>query len=328
MKESCLTLSDDNCRTLFEAAKKLVGDRMSLQLFANSRITQSLFDFAGDIFSAELPRIEENLADPRLGVIGVDIPVFTDNVEPSQEALSGAIVSLALTGAVMTPLLDVLNKTPFSLHNSSIENEKVLQKLELAFNTPSEKLGVHSDGVLRANGVYVPHTLMLYNLLLGYECPGSFYWTPMATWSERSRWAERIGVNRCFSFKPSPIVYGDSARGETTILHDQVIEAPIFWEDSCNSTVFLNGEVLGSEADREAVRAMKQSIGKAPRISISQRLRRMILVKNSAGFHSRDVFEKPFSTLKYTRSMIRCVDGAGFKVASKRVCSDEKLAAI
>jgi len=233
--------------------------------------------------------------------------------DASFAAFERAVIALGLSGVIQEPALDGVNGTPFTLYNASLRNEKALSSVGLAFNTPSEKLGFHSDGMIGCGGIYVPNTLMIHNLLVAYECPGNFYWAPSVSWPERDRFEDLFGLNRKFRIAITPIAYGDGVK-LLKIVGEREIEAPIFWGNGKDRAVFLNGEVLSQEAP--LIAEMRDSIAwTADKFRVPQRLGRTVFIRNSAGFHARDVMQRPLEGTKYTRSMIRSVDRRGFQIA-------------
>jgi hypothetical protein len=256
------------------------------------------------------------LSDPDCGIIALDIPSGIEQ-NPTADTLMGAVIAAAVGTGFMTPTIDVRNGTPFTLYNASADNEAALKQAGVKFFSPNEKLGFHTDGRISGEAVYVPETLLIYNILIAYRRPGNFYWVPFNLWTEKDRFAEALGWNTAYRFEMTPIVYSGSA-GQVSASAAKAIEAPIFWrDDQGNSAIFMNGEVIGKAGElgefrRELVESMKDSISSNPaRLAIPQKARRLLLMNNTAGFHARDIFNDPIAGTRYTRSFMRSVSMEG-----------------
>lgn len=262
--------------------------------------------------------VEGNLEDPSCGIVAIDVPEGVgDNV--NEDAKYGAIIAVCMFARFMTPTIDSLNQTPFTLYSASLDNERQLQNAGVKFFSPSEKLGFHTDGRLDGPSVYIPKFIALYNLLIAYRRPGDFYWIPFNLWDDRDRHAERIGWNIPYKFALTPIVYSNSEAISNK--GPRIIEAPIFTKGVTGEmNVFMNGEVVGlSSGDDNAATAsaaaMKDSISRnGRRYCIPQRTRRILIMKNTAGFHARDILEEPIENTKHTRSFIRTISMEGPKI--------------
>jgi hypothetical protein len=263
--------------------------------------------------------VHDSLDDPHCGIIAVDVPQGLATTATA-DAVMGAVVAAAVATRFMTPALDVRNGTPFTLYTASSRNEAQLKQAGLKFFSPTEKLGFHTDGLIRNDAIYVPQYLALYNILVAYRRPGNFYWAPFSLWSEFESYGERLGWNVPYRFAMTPIVYAGSI-GEAAPPAPRLIEAPIFWRDETGqSAVFLNGEVTGpapgaGQCDMEQVIGMKDSIAaRSLRLALPQRARRLLLMNNTAGFHARDIFADPIADVRYTRAFIRSVSLEGPRI--------------
>lgn len=306
-----LVLCQSAFRDFQESLRSFLGYPRSLQTLQDPGICDHLYHSAAFFFEKEIQEVLLKLDDPHLGIAAIDIPQL-DAVSPTEDALLGAITAVGLNGNILLPVLDTINLTPFTVHNASYLNEKALANAGLAFNTPSEKLGFHSDGLFKEDGLSIPHTLMIYNLWISYKEPGNFYWVPTSSWRERKKYEEIFGINQNYTIEMTPIAYGDGD-GKMLISSSPVVEAPVFWSENSSNSIFLNGRVIGRE---ECVLEMKESISKqATPFAIPQRSRRILFARNSSGFHARDIFEKPIPGFKYTRCMIRSVDQSGHSIA-------------
>ncbi|CAH1653243.1 conserved hypothetical protein [Hyphomicrobiales bacterium] len=264
--------------------------------------------------------IRDRLDDTGSGFVGIDVPQGIAS-EPATDALMGSVIASAIISAFMMPLLDPRNGTPFTVYTASPDNEEALQKAGVKFYAPTEKLGFHTDGMLKNSAVYVPRYIGLYNIVIAYNKPGCFYWVPFAAWPQFDEWAGVLGWNRAYRFEATPIVYaGALDRAEEA--GARIIEAPVFWRDTSGDerAVFMNGDLQGpvdgdGDFDSRLVQRMKQSIAcDARRIALPQRQRRLFLMNNTAGFHARDLFDAPIPGARYTRSFLRSVASEGPRI--------------
>jgi hypothetical protein len=308
----------DACREFIDT---LVADGLmlsSLDVLKDQRIFDAHRE-AIDRLTVDLYMpVHDSLDDPKCGIIGVDVPPGLA-ARPTTDAVMGAVIAAAVAARFMTPALDVRNGTPFTLYTASAHNEARLKQAGLKFFSPNEKLGFHTDGLIRNDAIYVPRYLALYNILIAYRRPGNFLWVPFSLWPDFERYGESIGWNVPYRFAMTPIVYS-GVLGQPSPPAPRFIEAPIFWRDDEQQAVFLNGEVIGptSAADRfdmDHLIGMKESISaRSTRLAIPQRPRRLLLLNNGAGFHARDVFADPMPGMRYTRSFMRSVSIEGLRV--------------
>jgi hypothetical protein len=309
----------DACREFIDA---LVADGLvlsSLDVLKDQRIFDAHRD-AIDRLTVDLYMpVHDSLDNPKCGIIGVDVPPELAT-RPTADAVMGAVIAAAVAARFMTPALDVRNGTPFTLYTASAQNETRLKQAGLKFFSPNEKLGFHTDGLIRNDAIYVPRYLALYNILIAYRRPGNFHWVPFSLWPDFERYGESIGWNVPYRFAMTPIVYS-GVMGQASPPAPRFIKAPIFWRDGGQQqAVFLNGEVIGPASatarfDMGHLIDMKDSISmRSARLAVPQRARRLILMNNGAGFHARDVFADPVPDVRYTRSFMRSVSTEGLRV--------------
>lgn len=83
---------------------------------------------------------------------------------------------------------------------------------------------------------------------------------------------------------------------------------------------FINGTVANprvAKVQEELLTRMKESIARNNfRISVAQKERRIIFVRNDHGFHARDIFESPLPGLDLSRVFLRAVGKAGVSYPS------------
>ncbi|WP_170337352.1 hypothetical protein [Ruegeria arenilitoris] len=297
----------------------LTGEFTSLSHIEKSKVQEILNDDRDGLFAAQVEKIQAKLKDPEIGIAAVDIPTgIMDNA--AADTLCACLAATAISSAIAEPTENERNATPFTLYNASQKNEDKLKEAGLKFYSPEERLGFHTDGQLRPEGVFVPDFISVYNVMIAYRQPGSFYYLPFELWREREEFREAFGVNQDVRFSLTPIVYAGQ-NGEIESSDGRVIKAPVFWSDGTKERVFFNGEVdVGSKVHIQLSRDMSRSLLDNPeRIACPIRNRRLFIMSNSRGFHARDVFSDPIKGVPYTRSFIRFVSRAAQQVKKSEI---------
>jgi hypothetical protein len=101
------------------------------------------------------------------------------------------------------------------------------------------------------------------------------------------------------------------------------IEAPVSRLNEVGETrFFLNGQVLPEDNIQkhvDFVQSIRASLEKnKAKIYIPQQERRAFYIKNTAGFHARNIFEHPIDGIDLTRVYLRAVDVNSELYFSKR----------
>jgi len=263
-----------------------------------------------------------SLGDPEVGIVAIDIPSGL-NDDRNRDALLGSMVATAIVSSISLTVPDHRNETPFTLYNASVENEEQLKAAGVRYYSPEDRLGFHTDGLVRDGEVLVPNFISIYNLLIAYRNPGNFYFLPFALWDEYEIFSKKLGIGREYRFSMTPIVYADRD-GKIEAAAGRFLNSPIFFRTECNSSLmFFNGEV--DEDDPElckAINLMKSSmLDNTRRISIPFQNRRLFVMANKKGLHARVVFADPIPNVKFTRSFLRYVSADGECVS--KISGDE-----
>jgi hypothetical protein len=267
---------------------------------------------ASALFRKKIEVIKKALSDPETAIIAIDI-AESKNLNPNENAYWGAVIALALGSNAFHLAKDGVNQTPYTIYAASYNKSKELATLGLDTVAPETKLGFHTDGMIGRSGVYMPHNIMLYNIIIEYKNPGNFYWVPFALWRERKLFMDQLGVGKRYRIKVTPSVY-DLGGGMLKMALPQEVEAPIFVQDeSNNNPLYINGQVTGRVGDDKfnlsLIDELKESISKNEiRYAVPQRNRRVIFACNLKGAHARDIFEKPTEGVPFTRVFMRSVD--------------------
>lgn len=310
------SISLNACKDFVKLLQRKKIQPNSLDIFKSADISEEVNHSSSNIIEDIYTEVSAALHDGSCGIVALDIPhgVSTD---PTQDTLLGAIIAQAIVNNFMTSAMDRRNLAPFTLYNASKEGEKKMKEAGLKFYSPEEKLGFHTDGRIDSPNVYIPDLLSIYNLLIAYKKPGNFYWLPFTLWNEFESYAEAIGWNVPYKTELTPIVY-PGKDGEVEKLAQSTVNAPIFFKNEKNKSMFFNGEISNSESIIDIKRlaeSLKISMQKNPhRYYIAQQPRRLTLMKNSAGAHSRDIFNDPIDGTRYTRSFMRSVSLEGDRV--------------
>jgi hypothetical protein len=278
----------------------------------NDREMDDAASVASAIFSALIESIKINLSHPDKGICVIDIP-STDRLTATENAYWGVGLALALAHNVFRPARDRVNDTPYTIYAASHQHSEKLTKMGLPPISPETRLGFHTDGLLTEGRVAMPHNIMLYNIAISYEKPGSFYWIPFSLWEDKNKYMDLLGIGNRYRISVTPSVYEFNGNDARSIL-DQYINAPIFVNDQAmRYPMYLNGIVTarsdGEPFDKQIVDNMKESLTKnRARFVVPQRTRRIIFARNIAGAHARDIFESPIPGATFTRVFLRSVD--------------------
>ena len=304
------------CKDFLKSLQKNSIRPSSLEIFKSASIIKEIDHLSSNIVEEIHTDISTALNDTSCGIVALDIPQGLSS-NPTQDTLLGAIIAQVIVNKFMSPAMDRRNHTPFTLYNASKEGEKKLKEAGLKFYSPEEKLGFHTDGRIENSNVFIPDLLSIYNLLIAYKKTGNFYWLPFTLWNEFESYAEAIGWNTPYITELTPIVY-PGKDGEVENLGQSFVKAPIFFNEGNNKSMFLNGEITKRESDidmKKLIDALKESMQKNPnRYYIPQKARRIILMKNSAGAHSRDIFNDYIPGTRYTRSFMRSISLEGDQI--------------
>lgn len=196
--------------------------------------------------------------------------------------------------------------TPFTLHTAAHSSGELLEDRD---HTPDVKLGFHNDGLLNAGNLEIPNHIVLYNLYISYRKPGKFKWIPIALWDKLNEHKKmKITENIKIKIQLTPSFHLDK-NGAITKTDFNYLEIPISnFNKKGDIRFFLNGKAL-YDKDMYLVQKIQDSLEKnSVIISIDQKERRAFYLKNTAGFHARDVFEDPVENTDLTRVFLRSVD--------------------
>jgi hypothetical protein len=292
-------------------------------------VAQAVFTLKDDPYiTSFVKEISAPLEDPETAIAAVDIPENLD-ADRNRDALLGCLIATALVLAVSPPIPDKRTGSPFTLYNASRHNESQLKQAGLRYYSPEDRIGFHSDGMVRDRAVLIPDHVAIYNLLVAYRRPGNFYFLPLALWKDRDLYSARLGIGRDYRFSMTPIVYADkSGRIESSM--GRHLNAPIFSVGpDGRERLFFNGEVdAPTETVRRTLQEMTSSMLDNPhRISIPIRNRRLFIMANDKGLHARDIFAEPIESAPFTRSFLRFVSAQGSCISADGVEQDGPLRA-
>lgn len=265
-----------------------------------------------DVISQAVPALQ----DESLGMAVVDIPQLSGTSEADSQ-INGFACAAAIFSSLARASLVPPNNVPFGLHLSRTtprENEDGSTPVSY---TPDTEFGFHTDGITRSGGLYVPDTIGVYNLLLTFQRPGNFHWLPYSRWPEFSKYAETLELNSAVAIEIAPAAYLGK-NGKEIVGGARVVEVPVvkLGKESRRPVFFCNGRLAQYEGDAHRVadlmREMRASLSAGGRhFSVPQRERRLIVVRNSGGFHSRDRLLMPQPDCELSRVFARFIDDAG-----------------
>jgi hypothetical protein len=319
--QQVLRVSDTGYGEFISKAKNLHEICPDLSKWSHAGLLNEAAVIAGKLFPEEINAIQLAIDDVHRGVIALDIPTskcFSIDID----AFWGCAVALAITRNLFVPQQDTVNGTPFTVYAASYEKSQKLTAAGLPPIAAEEMLGFHVDGTLHGDhadrsvmGVAIPTYLMLYNVSIAYQKPGSFHWLPFSAWRDMEHFAERFGIGKKYRIRLTPSVY-ETPTGTMENKFPPTINAPLFFRNPQGVlSLYLNGCVVLDGPDDglapssatldELITSLMHSSG---RVSIPQRARRAIFACNLSGAHARDVFESPFPDAPFGRIFLRSTD--------------------
>ncbi|WP_298966731.1 hypothetical protein [uncultured Roseibium sp.] len=304
---------DLNEGTVHQFCHDLLEVDGELRSLADTRDDTTLTCLALEMWSAfsdTLGKIESCLQDNDCGIAAIDVPSIYDDL--TDDAIAGALVSIALTSSLMQPAKDIENQTPFTMFSASYKSDEALNQAGLLDISPTDILGFHSDGLVREKELSVPRYISIYNTFINYRNCGNFYWIPTNSVSNLSRHVESIGFDDDFIFSLTPTIYGTAGAKIENVV-ERKVQTSIFKEtDDGRITTFINGTFAGKRCGSPdytgRFKAFQSELSENPfRYAAAQKSRRMIVLNNANGFHARDIFEDPIEGHEETRNYLRSV---------------------
>jgi hypothetical protein len=284
----------------------------TLDVFKDQDICDLVKNMCGHIFFKEIKAITSLLEDENIGISAVDIPESSIYSKES-DAIYGAAVVIGLFNNFAYSNTDQINGMPFTLHTASHSNGKRLDAAGFDGYTPEVKLGFHNDGLLSSDGIEIPNHIAVYNLYISYHRPGNFIWIPTSAWEDSEKYsAELNGQNIKVKIKLTPTFRLDD-KNEVISSGFNYVTVPVSHVTADGEQrFFLNGQVLSEDnlqVHVDFVQSIRDSLQKnRTKIYIQQKERRAIFLKNTKGFHARDIFEEPIEGVDLSRVMLRLVD--------------------
>lgn len=298
----------------------------NLDIFKVESTCDIITELCGDIFHEEIERIIILLNDISIGIAALDIPESV-SFDKTMNAVCGAAAVIGIFNNIGKSNYDPINSTPFTLHTASHSNGKLLESTE---HTPDAKLGFHNDGLLNSENLEIPKNIVLYNLYIAYRRPGKFRWIPSALWDEAENFGKKINSEKIkinIELTPS---FNSNKKGSFTRKNFYSIGTPVS-SISMNGQrrFFLNGKVSQNNnllEHVELVNNIRNSLENNPiKISIEQKERRAFYLRNTEGFHARDIFEDPIEGVDMTRVFLRSVDVNSEVYPSNKINIDAKI---
>jgi hypothetical protein len=307
-----LELATAKYQKLCEILENRFPEAADLTFFKDEPSCTIINDTCADLFSEEITQIVKILDNPNIGIVALDIPE-SDSVSKIKNGIYGAAVIMGIFNKIGIPNFDSLNKMPFAVHTASHSNAVQLDSHGLDHYTPEVKLGFHNDGLLSSDKIEIPEHIVVYNFYISYKRPGNFLWVPTSAWVEAEKYFEHSQKEKkCVKIRVTPSFYLDENKKIQNSVFD-FVEAPVsLLKENGDIRFFLNGQVRkedNTEEDVAFIHSLRESIQNNPQIiKIPQRERRAIFLKNTKGFHARDVFEEPIDGVDLTRVFLRMVD--------------------
>lgn len=285
---------------------------LNFQLFKDEPVCQLIKQRCYELFPDVINALKGCLNNERLGIAALDIPE-SDRFDKDENIVLGVALVTGIFENLGQANRDLTNHLPFQLHTASHTNEQILESRGLEKFTPAMKLGYHNDGLLSDTQVEIPHHIMVYNLHISYLKPGNFMWIPTACWDDAELFQKKARDNNLtVKIKVTPNYHLNDEGDVVNNMHHYV-ETPILRENEHQPALFfLNGQVRPEDNSPENVafiQEMRDSLERNNfKICIPQQERRAFFIKNSLGFHARNIFEEPIDGVDLTRVYLRVVD--------------------
>lgn len=245
------------------------------------------------------------------GIVYFDVDLSACEDQKLKMAAGAALFDLA-NRAVFNPVSDKRNGVTFSIYASSAENADQMKTAGIRFYRPDEKLGFHNDVLHAAGKYFVPKYISLLNLFIGYSSPGNFLYLHKKFWSEGISFLKEAEGRR-FRFRPTPVVYSSDIANLNKDIDWSLV--PIAWTDvDGQSFYFCNGELVDHEGEDLIERFRNSLLRERRRITVSQEVFRIVMLRNDMGFHSRDIFQDQTVFSGVTRLMLRSVSTEAVEV--------------
>ncbi len=267
---------------------------------------------AGDVFFKEINEIISLLDDVNIAISAFDIPESTLHHKEFND-IYGVAVMLGIFNNIGNSNIDRINELPFTIHKALHSNAERLESMGMSGYTLGVKLEFHNDGLLSHEKIEISKTIALYNLYIGYHNPGNFMWIPTKLWDDYEKYGSlSIKDKMSVKIKLSPIFHVDK-NNEIVDSGLSYVKAPV---SSINEEgqlkFFINGQVLPEDNDKpqvDFIKSILDSLQNNPnKIYIPQKERRAIFLRNTDGFHARDVFEDPIKGVDLSRVLLRSID--------------------
>lgn len=272
-----------------------------------------IVEISKQLFSDEISQITSSLGNPKLAISAFDVPI-SNLFNEELNTIFGVGVFIGIFNHIGNSSIDSSSNTPFTIHVASLSNSEKLESLGQEVAALEIKLGFHNDGLLTSNTIEIPKHIGLYNIYISYLNPGNFIWVPMALWDELSKYRLELIKKKevVIKTKLTPFLYTRQNNAKKFSSYQYVTAPLCIINDTGEERFFLNGQVRLDENPPEyvnLVNTIRESLQQNDKkIYIPQKERRGIVLKNTLGFHARDMFQNPTEGVDLSRVLIRTVD--------------------
>lgn len=303
------------------AVSPTLSKTISREINGRLNLARNLSDLNKDVVSeisnsVRCPELEDLIC--RLEIYLNDSFAFAtlsfDNIIGSIEAkppMSAALVSSIFFSLLCNPLIDLRNKTPFTIYKSSADREQEMRDAGIHFYKPDEKLGYHNDAILHSGQIGLARYVGLIDLFFGYHSPGNFYWIPFSLWDDFDKFISEIGYGAMVTFETTPIVYEKNLTSDKESILRPKFSANLFNRRDDMDVLFMNGTLLtltdSNGFDKSGYLDLIRSslLNSRKKIAIKQDLYCLKLFNNMRGVHARDIFRDQFVFRGTTRLLMR-----------------------
>lgn len=288
--------------------KEIVKEAKNISGLPYNKLATVVEHISNQVLTSEALDFLDNLD----GIISFDYEIDPEITIQLQLIVSAAVFH-CVNSALFNPIFERQNKTPFMTFKSIGDKITEMKNAGIPFYSPDIKLGFHNDAYIENGNYFLPKYVSLLNLFIGYDKPGNLYFINKNNLLGFEKLFTK-GRGKKFAFRHTPIVYESKLMDIATNQEadDSSKKITAFWQNlDGQKFAFSNGEIKDID-DFDVIKELQDSLQNNPtRISVEQKINRIIIFRNDNGFHARDIFQEQKVFKGTTRLFLRAVSKEG-----------------